>query len=165
MFTNEIIKKALSLAGFSDVQSLTEIINAVPNPQVALAMILGVYEKQTLLTNKYYQSSYYDEIYELKDTNDLLKTCLLEKHKPTVKDVWYLTREDVNSDCYLEIKPTDAYTSRQKVSGTGFKTSLETKELDCLEGSLKCISEEEYFKKLDSFTNMLVLDEEFAMAG
>ena len=170
MFTNEIIKKALSLAGFSDVQSLTEIINAVPSPEIALAMMLGVYEKQTSYAHKYYKSNYYSEIYELKDTNDLLQTCLLEQHKPNLKEVWYVSKEEYALGNYVESKPESSYTSKNIVDSTGYKTSLETVKLSYLKDSIKPISEADFYSLLTSFSPSVDsiienFNEEFAMAG
>lgn len=166
MFTNEIIKKALSLAGFSDVQSLTEIINAVPNPEIALAMMLGVYEKKTSYAHKYYKSTWYDYIYEIKDTNELLNTCLLEQHKPNVKEVWYLSKEDYALGNYVDSKPASSYTNKSVVAATGFKTELVTEKLEILNSSVKPISEAEFYSLLTSFSPSVdATSVDFAMAG
>jgi hypothetical protein len=112
--TNKIIFEALKLAGFQNSTSIAEILNHVPNRNVALEMLLGVYEPIDLIEfGIFWKGKYSSENYLIKieSIDELSNKVHYSKFKYKTKTVYYLTEEDRKKDVYVTEKPEKYYTT------------------------------------------------------
>lgn len=130
----KITLKALELAGFQNADKIAEIISYVPNPQVAVEMLLGIYTPKTVdIATSYRKHKYssYEIMAEITGYDDLGNKVFYTQYEPLTKEVYYLTREDRDNKVYVEERPKDYYTSGSvKTPGVKVKENQETSTED-----------------------------------
>ena len=152
----KITLKALQLAGFQNADMISKIISYVPNPQVAVEMLLGVYtptviEAATRFRKHRYTSQ--EEIVEITDIDDLGSIIYYKVYVQKTKYVYYLTKEDRENNIYVTERPKDYYTSGS-VKTTGYTIEERSKDLkNFYEDYTKNISIEDAFTTLSEWDN------------
>lgn len=123
----KITLKALELAGFKNADSIAKIISYVPNPQVAVEMLLGVYTPSYVDVAKRFKLNRYrvNELAEIIDIDDLGDTLTYRVYTQKTKQVWYLTEEDKKNNIYIEDRPSKYY-DYSHMPTTGYTVIQET---------------------------------------
>lgn len=135
MLTQNLIKETLKLAGFRNSDVLSEILNYVPNPTVALEMLLSVHtpklvDKETRFRKCRYVSKSDTEIVELLSYVELSNLVSYKKYIQNEKNVWYITQEDYKEGIFTDVKPEkSSYTSGRKPS-SGYTTVVVSDTLE-----------------------------------
>jgi hypothetical protein len=114
MLSNKITLEALKLKGFQNPTAIAEILNYVPNPNVALEMLLGVHEPKVVeIETSYRKHRHRDSIYELTGYDELAGKVMYTEYKQKTKTVYYLTKEDYTNRIIGIVKPDskDYYTT------------------------------------------------------
>lgn len=96
---NSIVLKSLELAGFQNPTAIAKIISYVPNPQVALEMLLGVHEPVQLDYSKRFRKYKYghEKFYEILNIDELGSVVHYAVYEQNCKYVYFVTEEDYNN--------------------------------------------------------------------
>ena len=127
----KITLKALQLAGFQNADMISKIISYVPNPQVAVEMLLGLYEPTVIEAETRFRKHRYnsqEEIVEITNVDDLGSIVYYNVYVQKTKYVYYLTREDKENNVYVTERPKDYYTSGS-VKTTGYTVEERSKDI------------------------------------
>ena len=127
----KITLKALQLAGFQNADMISKIISYVPNPQVAVEMLLGVYEPTVVETATRFRKHRYnsqEEIVEITNIDDLGSIIYYNVYIQKTKHVYYLTKEDRENNVYVTERPKDYYTSGS-VKTTGYTVEQRSNDI------------------------------------
>lgn len=124
MLTSKLVLEVLKSKNFPNPQAIEAILNYVPNPTVALEMLLGVYEPTVVESRhswrKHKWSDSNQEIVLITSINDLGATLTYNVYIQNTKSVYYLTKEDYGKkENYVTEAPKDYYT-RDKIKDTGY---------------------------------------------
>lgn len=131
-----IIQKALELAGYKDADTLVKIISYVPNPQVAAAMLLGVHEPRTVNTETRYRKHKYKshkEILMITGYDELANTVQVTTFNRNTKQAWYITKEDKAHGEYTFVKPEGDYHDWDYIGVQGYVKSDRVMSIDTFE--------------------------------
>lgn len=156
----KITLKALQLAGFQNADMIAKIISYVPNPQVAVEMLLGVYTpSQIELATRFRKHKYdsHSELIEMTEIDDLGDCVKFKVYSQKTQNVWWLTKEDKAANKYVTEKPKsrDDYYDWGYGPATGYvvkeQTILSIKEFN--DSYTKIISVDDAYKLMDEWDN------------
>lgn len=114
---NKLLTKVLANSGYTNAEQIAEIINATPNPNVALEMLLGVYTP-TKRPMHYKRGNTY---YVVESFNDLHNNVNYVEYTRKRKQVWAVTKEDWDNKVFVDERPK-AYHDYTYVDDSGYKT-------------------------------------------
>lgn len=112
---DKLTLKAFELAGFTNPQTLLEIISSTPNPRVAAEMLLGIFEPVTPESLGVYCKSSWnsnESIYRINLIDELKDQVYLDKYSYNTVKVWYKSEEDYKNGVYEFDKPSNYYTTK-----------------------------------------------------
>lgn len=121
---NSIVLKSLELAGFQNPTAIAQILIYVPNPTVALEMLLGIHEPMVLDSSKIFRKNRWseDKLFELLSIDELGDFVTYKEYRQNVQTVYYLTEEDYKKKIYQIERPEKFYDS-STIPATGYKES------------------------------------------
>ena len=102
---NKLVTTILANAGYSNPEVLAQIINAVPNTNVALEMLLGVYVP--IRTATYLKRG--TVLAKVSSVDALSDILTVTEYEQKSKQVWYLTKEDRDLGIHYDEKPSNYY--------------------------------------------------------
>jgi len=114
MLSNKIILETLNLKGFQNPTAIAEILNYVPNPNVALEMLLGIHEPKVVDIETSFRKYRHnrDSIYEITGYDELGDKVIYAEYRQKTMTVYYLTKEDAeNKEVYKLERPKEYYNS------------------------------------------------------
>lgn len=126
--TNKIILETLKLAGFQNPTAIAEILNYVPNSNVALEMLLGIHVPAVLDDATKYRKYRHDTnaIVEITGIDQLANKISYNKYKQQTKNVYYMTREDRDRDIYQLERPKGDYYTSGSIPANGYTKSSDS---------------------------------------
>lgn len=146
----KITKKALELAGFKNADQIALILSHVPNPQVGLEILLGIYEPIDVITHpmKFFKYRHADDfIYEIISIDELGDKVFVKRYKHKTKQIFFATEEDKKTNKFVEERPNPCYTS-QTIYIDGLIIEEDTKVLSSINDSNIRVTSEEFFNIL-----------------
>lgn len=152
----KITLKALQLAGFQNAEMISRIVNYVPNPQVAVEMLLGVYEPKELeYSNRFRKYKWdSDKVVEITGIDELGNVISYKEYRQKTQTVYYLTEEDQKNKVYQLERPSSDYYSNGSIPANGFSESTSSKTVSDFEKELSInITNEEAFELLSNWEN------------
>lgn len=154
---NNLLNKVLSNAGYSNSETLALIINAVPNPTVALEMLLGVHTP--ISKGAYYRKG--DTLMQIMYVDALRDMVSYTEYEPKTKQVWYKTKEDRNNGIYQDTRPSGEYFDYTWVKTNGVTERKDkTMSIQDLDNRYwKEYSEEEFFTTIEQWEGKPELEE------
>lgn len=155
MNNNKIALEALKLAGYKNPTAIAEIISYVPNPDVALEMLLGIYEPTQLDYANRFRRYKWDskKIYEITAIDELGNRVTCKEYDQKTQTVYYLTREDRDNKVYQLKKPIDYYGTGE-IPANGYTERERSMEFSEFESSYSTvILLDEAFAKLEEWDN------------
>lgn len=148
MLSNKIILEALNLKGFQNPTAIAEILNYVPNPNVALEMLLGIHEPKVVNIETSFRKYRHtrDSIYEITGYDELGDKVIYAEYKQKTIPVYYLTREDAqNKEVYELERPKGDYYSSGTIPDSGYivtpNQSMNTADFESAYGTVVPLSE------------------------
>jgi len=149
---NKLLTTVLSNAGYSNSETLAEIINAVPNPTVALEMLLGVYTP--INKGVYYRTG--SALKQIIYVDALRDVVYYTEYEQKSKQVWYKTKQDRDNGIYQDTRPSGDYFDYSWVKTDGVNERKDmTMSLQDLDTRYKECSEEEFFATLETWEGKL----------
>jgi hypothetical protein len=155
---NSIVLKSLELAGFQNPTAITKIISYVPNPQVALEMLLGVHEPVQIEHSKRFKKYKYgnnEKFFEILEIDELGGTVLYNVFEQNTKTVFYVTEEDYNNkvNYHLEKQRDVRYYTTSSILTAGHTKRQSSMKLEEFESSYNIeLSEEDAIMKLSEWS-------------
>lgn len=145
---NKLLTTVLANAGYSNPETLAQIINAVPNANVALEMLLGVHTPMT--TETYYR--YGNNLHKVTSIDELRDVLRYTDYEQKSKQVWYITKGDREIGIYQDSKPKGDYHDYGwvKTAGVTQRDDRTNSVSDSL-NRWKKISEEEFYATLNNW--------------
>ncbi len=147
MLSNKIILEALNLKGFQNPTAIAEILNYVPNPNVALEMLLGIHEPKVVNIETSFRKYRHnrDSIYEITGYDELGDNVIYAEYKQKTIPVYYLTKEDAqNKEVFVLERPKEYYTSGN-IPTKGYvvtpNQSMKTSDFESAYGTILPLSE------------------------
>jgi len=159
----KITLKALQLAGFQNADMISKIISYVPNPRVAVEMLLGIHEPMSLDPADRFRTYRYDRssIVEILSIDELGDSITFKEYEQKTMQVWYLTEEDWKNKKYVTERPK-SYHDYNNIPANGIKEMERTTSLTSFnENWSKHISTEDAFAKLTEWEEYGLPKEEF----
>ena len=158
--TNKIALEALKLAGFKNPTAIAEVLSYVPNPSIALEVIMGIHEPIVLdPSTRFYSNRYSDSLYEITRIDELGNKVYYKEYKQKTKSVYYLTKEDCQNKVYQLDRPKGDYYNNGSIPDTGY-TEYESKmDVEEYQKSYKAVPIELAFAKLEDWENYGVVIE------
>jgi len=153
MISNKIALEALKLAGFKNPTAIAEILNYVPNSNVALEMLLGIYEPKPLEYGRRFRKYKWDnqKLIEITAIDELANIVMYNEYKQKTKTVYYLSKEDRDNKVYLFDRPKDYYTTGE-VPANGYTQSKNSLSLSDFESNYSTVVEtEDAFAELNNW--------------
>lgn len=149
--TNKIILESLKLKGFQNPTAIAEILTYVPNPTVALEMLLGVYEPTTMGT--YFKRG--NAVVQVNVINELADKVTYTEYDQNTKRVWYLTAEDKKIGLFTEKEPSNRseYYEYEYVKTTGYTTRQREYSVSQFNDYHQEIDEQTFFDTLTEWDN------------
>lgn len=143
---NKLLTTVLANAGHSNPETLAEIINAVPNPTVALEMLLGVYTPPCI--GSYFRRG--DSVYQVTHVDALRDKVYYTDYEQKTKQIYWITVEDKKNGIYQETRPTGDYHDYgwMKTPGVNERPDRIT-DINDFQSRWKEISEEEFYATLN----------------
>jgi len=155
MLTNKISLEALKLAGFKNPTAIAEIISYVPNPNVALEMLLGIHEPLSVdYANRFrsYRNSNYNDLVEIISYDELANKIMYKKYTQKTQQLWFVTAEDYKNQVNgLAVRPV-TYHDYRNVPTTGFTETEQSDNIDSF-GWTTLISNQDAFDMLTRWEN------------
>ena len=150
--TNKITLEALKLAGFKNPNAIAEILNYVPNPNVALEMLLEVYEPRVVDENRFFKYRHSDDVvYEITAYDELGNKVFYNEYRRKYQRVYYVTEEDRKNKVYVTEKPEKYYDSGNiPTDGYTITTDSRTGEFD---NSYNKLNTDEFSNILSKWNN------------
>lgn len=140
-----LIATVLSNAGYNRPDVLANILIALPKPDVAVSMLLGVHEP--LGHCQYYQKdNVLCTVESIDEIKDIVK---YSYYTAKTKYVYYLTREDRENGVYTEERPKGDYYTTGNIPIGGYSSSTSTDRVDDFFRRYTPITESEYFQTLE----------------
>ena len=126
----KITLKALQLAGFQNADMISRIISYVPNPRVAVEMLLGVHEPILIDPAKRFRKYRYtrNNLAEILGVDELGDTITYKMYEQQTMQVWYLTAEDKKNKVYVTERPK-SYHDYEHIPANGIKETEHTTSL------------------------------------
>ena len=112
----KLLSKVLSNAGYTNPEQISQIVNATPNPTVALEMLLGIY--QPIDIGLYYKRG--DSRYFVVQVNELHDQVHYKEYSRKTRQVWAMTKEDWDNKRFVTEKPKGNYHDYTWVPDTGY---------------------------------------------
>lgn len=133
---NKIALEALKLAGFKNPTAIAEIISYVPNPNVALEMLLGIYEPKPLDYANRFRKYKWDskKVYEITGVDELGNRVTYKEYEQKTQTVYYLTRDDRDNKVFQLERPKDYFTTGE-IPTNGYTEREKSMEFSELESS------------------------------
>jgi hypothetical protein len=159
----KITLKALQLAGFQNAEMISRIISYVPNPQVAVEMLLGVYEPKELDHSNRFRKYKWDsdKIVEITGIDELGNIISFTEYKQKTQTVYYLTSDDQKNKIYQLERPKGDYYSNGSIPANGFTEHFNSKTISDFESEYTIKpTNEEAFELLTKWENWGKLREE-----
>lgn len=155
--TNKIILESLKLKGFQNPTAIAEILNYVPNPIVALEMLLGVYEPTAMGT--YFKRS--NTLVQVIEHNELANKVIFKEYDQNTKRVWYLTAEDKKLGLFTDKEPSSRsdYHDYEYVKTTGYGERQREYSISEFNSYYKEIEKYTFFDTLEQWDNFGVVIE------
>ena len=159
----KITLKALQLAGFQNADMISKIISYVPNPRVAVEMLLGVYEPMVIDPATRFRSYRYDRknFVEIISIDELGDTVTYKEYNQNTMMVWYVTKDDYENNVYVTERPKSHYDYRH-IPTNGVKVMTETTSLTSFnENWNKELPVAEAYNKLNEWESYNIPQNEF----
>jgi hypothetical protein len=152
---NNLLTTILANAGYSNSDTLAQIINAVPNPNVALEMLLGVYVPARV--GSYFRKG--DTLFQVTCRDALRDKICYTEYEQKTKQVFWKTKQDKELGIHQDTRPTGDYHDYGwiKVPGVTERTDRTT-DINDFETRWKEISEEEFYSTLEMWDAKPELD-------
>jgi hypothetical protein len=139
---NNLLTTILANAGYSNADTLAQIITAVPNPDVALEMLLNVYTPPRKGTYFKRNDSLIAQVTHMDPLRDIVR---FTEYEAKTKQVWYTTKEDKEIGIYQDSRPNGNYYDYSWVKTNGVTERLErSTSFKEFEDRWKEISEQEF---------------------
>lgn len=128
---NKIALEALKLAGFQNPTAIAEILNYVPNPDVALEMVLGIHEPKIIdEENKFRKYKYSEEKYaEITGYDELGNTVMYNVYTQNTVKGYAITEEDYKNNTLVFERPSKYYHTKD-VPTTGYTTRPDSSTIE-----------------------------------
>jgi hypothetical protein len=149
-----VIMKALELAGFKNASDISNVISATPNPVVACEMILGIYKPVVLNDeNRYYFSKYRSTktLYWLDSVDELNDQATLFTYEQDTETVYYPTKEDYHDKTNGTTTRPDEYYSTGLQDIPGIKKSSKQIKWSTINEDYKVVDPVEWHEAYDKF--------------
>ena len=161
----KITLKALQLAGFQNAEMISRIISYVPNPTVAVEMLLGVYEPKELEQSNRFRKYKWDsdKVVEITGIDELGNVISYKEYKQKTQTVYYLTKEDQQNKVYQLERPSSDrdYYNNGSIPANGFSENTNSKTISDFESEYTInITNDEAFELLSRWENWGKLREE-----
>lgn len=144
---NKLVTTILANAGYSNPEVLSQIINAVPNTNVALEMLLGVYVP--IRTATYFKRG--ETLAKVSSVDALSDVVLFTEYEQKSKQVWYLTKEDRDLGIHYDERPSNYYDySWVKTSGVNERLNRSASYSEFTDRWIE-ITDVEFYTKLDEW--------------
>lgn len=137
----KITLKALQLAGFQNAAEIAKIVSYVPNPQVAVEMLLGVHTPIDINPDQRFRVSEHSsctDIIELIDIDELADKVSYTRYEQKTKYVYYLTREDRDKNIYVSDRPEKYYDSG-RIPTTGYSETKKSTSIQDFNNSYRTV--------------------------
>lgn len=164
MLTNKISLEALKLAGFKNPTAIAQIISYVPNPNVALEMLLGIHEPiviDQLNRFKKHKNDSCSHLVEIITYDELADKVMYKKYTQKTQQIWFVTAEDYkNQTNGLAVRP-DRYHDYRNIPAEGFNESEDYDTIESFKSNYsKDIHNYEAFETLNNWENWGMVTEE-----
>jgi hypothetical protein len=154
---NNLLNKVLNNAGYSNSETLALIINAVPNPTVALEMLLGVH---TPISKGAYYKRGDSCLMQIMYVDALRDIVSYTEFEPKTKQVWYKTKQDRDNGVYTDTRPSGDYFDYSWVKTNGVNERKDrTMSIQDLDTRYKECCEEEFFTTIEQWEGKPELEE------
>lgn len=147
MLSNKIILETLNLKGFQKPTAIAKILNYVPNPNVALEMLLGIHKPKVVDIETSFRKYRHnrDSIYVITGYDELGDRVLYAEYKQKSIPVYYLTKEDAQNKEVYELERPKEYYSSNTIPSTGYtitpNQSMNTADFESAYGTVVPLSE------------------------
>jgi len=147
MLSNKITLEALKLKGFQNPTAIAEILNYVPNPTVALELLLGIHEPKVIDIETRFRKHRYnkDSMYEITGYDELGDKVFYAEYKQKTIPVYYLTKEDAQNKEVYELERPKEYYSTSPIPTSGYNItsnqSMSTADFESGFGTVLPLSE------------------------
>jgi hypothetical protein len=153
--TNKIALEALKLAGFKNPNAIAKILSYVPNPDVALEMVLDIHEPLSVdYANRFrsYRNSNYNDLVEIIGYDELANKIMYKKYTQKTQQLWYATEEEYRNQINGQAVRPNKYHDYRYVPTTGFTEAEQSDNIDSF-GWTTLISNQDAFDMLTRWEN------------
>jgi hypothetical protein len=135
--TNKITLEALKLAGFKNPTAIAEILNYVPNPTVALEMLLEIHEPKVVNPDTVFRKCKYsseNKYAEIMGYNELANTVQYKVLRQKTVQGYAITEEDYKNNILVFERPSKCYYSKE-IPTKGYTSKIESSTIEDFENS------------------------------
>jgi len=135
--TNKITLEALKLAGFKNPTAIAEILNYVPNPTVALEMLLEIHEPKVVDPDNIFRKHRYsseNKYVEITGYDELANTVQYKVLRQKTVQGYAITEEDYKNNIFVFERPSKYYHSKE-IPTKGYTSKIESSRIEDFENS------------------------------
>jgi hypothetical protein len=154
--TNKISLEALKLAGFKNPNAIATIISYVPNPTVALEILLDIHEPLVVdQSKKFAKYKWGESLYEITRIDELGNKVFYKQYTQKTQLVYYKTKEDQQNKIYQLERPSSDrdYYNTGHIPVNGYAESEGAMDLEKWENDYKVMHPDLAFALLENWTN------------